>query len=362
MSIQKNTRGGDGYIVRHRVRGKRLSAVVQTKKMAEALERKWKDEAAARNFGLPVERDPITLDELCERYLAQHQVTGRTLRTLRERLAYSRDAFADANVRELQAEEIASWNARLPKMRRQALAALRQVLAAGVRWEYLTRNPASVVKLPPPVPTDVRPFESWADVGAVAEAAGTFGGVQATALVQFATATGLRPQEWQALPWRDLDLTGHVVHVRQTLRDGGIVTVAKTEAAVRTVSLQSRAVWALDRLARPINRDALVFRSPDGCLINLSNWRRRVWFPALDAAGLDRRPIYQMRHTFATLALAAGVPIEWVARQLGHRDTRVTLRHYARWLPATDERWLDALDAFASADQSGRIADARCDA
>ncbi|HXH89697.1 MAG TPA: site-specific integrase [Gaiellaceae bacterium] len=363
MSIKTNPYG-DGYIVRQRVNGKRLSKVVRTRKLAEAVERKWKDEQTARRVGLPVEREPITFNELCDRFERQHQASSRTLRTIRERLAYSRAAFGNVEVRELLAEEIAAWNAALtvgPTTRRNALMAMRQVLRVGVQWEHLPRNPASTVKLPPPGTSAMEPFESWADVRKVAEQAERFGGVRARALILFANATGLRPQEWQALRWQDVDVPGRAVHVRQTVRDGCIVAAAKTDGSLRSVSLQSNAVEALDLLPRSLDRSALLFPSKEGRVVNLSNWRRRVWFPALDAADLPRRRIYDMRHSFATLALAAGVPIEWIARQMGHRDTRVTLRHYARWLPATDERWLRALDAFAdeSADQGGRMVDAR---
>jgi hypothetical protein len=94
---------------------------------------------------------------------------------------------------------------------------------------------------------------------------------------------------------------------------------------------------------RADQRNVLVFPSPGGSAHNLSNFALGFGSPALDKAELPRRRIYDMRHSFATLALAAGVPIEWVARQMGHRDTRVTLRHHARWLPATDDagcgRW-----------------------
>jgi len=197
----------------------------------------------------------------------------------------------------------------------------------------------------------------------VAEKAERFGGVRAHALVLFATATGLRPQEWQALRWQDVDVQGRAVHVRQTLRDGRIVAAAKTDGSRRAVSLQAQAIEALDLLPRSLDRAGLVFPTKEGHVVNLSNWRRRVWFEALDAAELPRRRIYDLRHSFATLALAAGVPIEWIARQMGHRDTRVTIRHYARWLPATDERWLRALDAFGAqtVDQGGRIEDVRAD-
>jgi integrase len=72
-----------------------------------------------------------------------------------------------------------------------------------------------------------------------------------------------------------------------------------------------------------------------------------VWYPALHSAELERRPLYQMRHTYATLALAAGARIEWVSRQMGHRDIRTTLRFYATFLPEVDERNVSLLDAFS---------------
>ena len=52
-----------------------------------------------------------------------------------------------------------------------------------------------------------------------------------------------------------------------------------------------------------------------------------------------------MRHTFASLLLAAGEPITYVSRQLGHRDASITLRVYAHWLPDTSARkGVDRLD------------------
>jgi hypothetical protein len=70
--------------------------------------------------------------------------------------------------------------------------------------------------------------------------------------------------------------------------------------------------------------------------ISLSNGRHRVWYPAVERAG-PQAPLYQMRDTFATLALAAGIPIDFVSRQMGHTDIRTTLRFYARYIPALEE-------------------------
>jgi len=82
-------------------------------------------------------RGPILYGELCDRYLGQHQVSARTLATLRERLAHSRRAFEDVRVRELRPEEVGRWNAGLPlhpTTRGHALRAMRQVCETAVRW------------------------------------------------------------------------------------------------------------------------------------------------------------------------------------------------------------------------------------
>jgi integrase len=160
-------------------------------------------------------------------------------------------------------------------------------------------------------------------------------------------ATGLRPEEWIALQWVDLDLANRRVTVSKVCVDGVVHwDRGKTDASFRVGLLQERALDAIRSLARPLDSSALVFPSPKGGYINLDNWRRRVWKPALASAKLEYRPLYQCRHTYATLALSAGADLYWVSKQLGHTDIRTTLRFYARFQPAVDSRNLELLDAF----------------
>jgi integrase len=151
-------------------------------------------------------------------------------------------------------------------------------------------------------------------------------------LILFACATGLRPEEWIALLWEDIDIADHVLSVNKVCVDGEVYAdQGKSETAFRTVALQRRALDALAALPRPIHSDRLVFTAPKAGLIDLDNWRARHWKTAVAASGLEPRPLYQMRHTYASLALAAGADIYWVSEQMGHRDIRVTLKHYARF-------------------------------
>jgi integrase len=61
-----------------------------------------------------------------------------------------------------------------------------------------------------------------------------------------------------------------------------------------------------------------VFIAPSGGMVNLSNFRKRGWKKALTNAKVQYSSFDQCGHTYATLTLAAGAPIEWISRQLGH--------------------------------------------
>jgi integrase len=317
----------------------------RTRKDAEAAVQEARDRERRRKAGIPEQRDPITYAELVDLFLDQYTTKGRRAdRWMRDMLSYSLKAFGPVSVRELLPENIGRWVKHLPvspKTKQHALGAMRQVLSAGVVWGYLRVSPArpAAVKSPPSQPPDVIPFESWDEVLAVAHAAGRY-----QPLVVFACATGLRPEEWSALQWRNIDHRARRCAVHRTYASGEVRSEGKRDASLRTVLLADLALMALDQLPQPLRPDQLVFPATAGGHISLSNWRRRVWYPALERAGVERRPLYQMRHTFATLALVAGMPIDFISRQLGHTDIHTTLRFYARYIPALEERHLAMLN------------------
>ena len=126
--------------------------------------------------------------------------------------------------------------------------------------------------------------------------------------------TGLRPSELAGLEWSDINDTSLVV--ARTYVRGELKPYGKTKRARRRVPLTSRAREALNQMPRRIDTPA-VFASPRSKRLNVHNFRNREWTPALEAAGIPRRRIYDLRHTFATNALDKGVTLFELSRFMG---------------------------------------------
>ena len=139
-----------------------------------------------------------------------------TLEVLRWKLGKVTDAFGDVKLRELLPEEIGAWRMRIPEGHRfETTQAFRQILDAAMRWKLISENPAKAVPNPQPKRPEIRPFESWDEIEAVAVELGRWGAV---ALV--AVGTGLRPEELFALEWRDIDKRSSVVQIRRAFTCG----------------------------------------------------------------------------------------------------------------------------------------------
>jgi integrase len=217
-------------------------------------------------------------------------------------------------------------------------AVLHAALEQAVRWRLLGRNPASGVEIPKPPRTEMRVFRPDEARRFLDLALPTKHGV----LFALALTTGLRPSEYLALRWSDFCWKDETVTVTRTLEKGRGWKFAPTKRARsrRQVKLES---WLARRLrylymseqsipdlspptARPI------FRTRRGLPIN-SDYLAREFKCLLRAAGLEPMRLYDLRHTAATLALAAGVSAKVVSEQLGHASSTFTLDVYSHVLP-----------------------------
>ena len=299
VRLKRTGRDGEPtWAYRYRVGGRGSKRVqrggfASERDAAEALERELerlrREQRVARS---------LTLGQLVEVYLAQHDVDPVTIEKLRWLLGKAVAVFGERLVGELRSEEIAAWRIAIsPGYRFDATQALRQVLARAVLWGMIDLNPAKRgVDNPSPRRREQRPFESWAELDAVsANLAPRY-----RPMVIFAAATGLRPAEWLALERRDIDPQARVVYVRRSFTKGRL-KCTKTEASRRAVPLQAIALDAIE--GQPTSpHSPLVFPAERGGYLDLHNFRNREWKPAQRAAGIEPlRRVYDLRHTFATL-------------------------------------------------------------
>jgi hypothetical protein len=342
--FQLTARGHDGerlWAYRCRVGGRGSQRIqrggfASERDAREALEREL--ERVRRERRIP---RSLTLSELVETYLAQHDVQPVTIKKLRWLLGKATAVFGERRIGELTSQEIAGWRMTLaPGFRFEATQALRQVLHRAVAWGMIDVNPAKVgVDNPVPRRKEQSPFESWAELEALADAIGPRYGP----MIIFAAATGLRPAEWIALEKRDVDRDGRVVYVRRSFTKGDLKR-PKTETSMRAVPLQARALAALERL--PTGGSPLLFPGERGSYLDIHHFRPFQWRPAQVAVGIKPlRRIYDLRHTFATFALRAGISTFDLSRYMGASLTMID-RHYGHLARDGREHAIQLLDAL----------------
>jgi hypothetical protein len=121
---------------------------------------------------------------------------------------------------------------------------------------------------------------------------------------------------WLALERRGIDREARVVTVERVYTQGVLKPCAKSSRQRRRVPLRQRVLDAIDALPPRLD-SPLLFPAAKGGHIELGKWRERVWKPALRAAGIEHRRIYDCRHTYATWSLAAGVSLFALSRRMG---------------------------------------------
>jgi integrase len=162
-------------------------------------------------------------------------------------------------------------------------------------------------------------------------------------------STGMRRGEALGLQWSDVDLQRSAVSINRSLTAvDGVPTwsAPKTARSRRRISLDPATVEVLrqhrtrqlqERLvAGDVWEDAdLVFCREDGTLIHPDRFTK-AFERARNSAGLPPIRLHDLRHTYATLALQAGVHPKIVSDRLGHAGIAITLDLYSHVLPSLD--------------------------
>lgn len=220
---------------------------------------------------------------------------------------------------------------------------LRGLFRYAVKTRRLQVSPAELVPLPHPDSrtgkvVDVDPFT----VAALLDVVDTQrelspGGADITLVLAL---TGLRFGELRGLRVRDVvavPYPGIVVKrsIPQSGLTGAVIERATTKSGrSRMVPLSELVLPVVMKAAEGKEPNDLLFPAPEGGYLHAQNWRRQIHW---NTTGLGRRP-HDLRHTAASLWIAAGVDIKTVSSWLGHSTAKLTLDTYGHLMGTDADR------------------------
>jgi integrase len=243
-----------------------------------------------------------------------------------------------------------------PKTVRYIHGVIRKAFDA-LRWSIVQRNIADLAD-PPKVGAVGREMQTW-----TAQELRTFlehiGDERHYAAYLLAATTGMRRGEVLGLRWQDVDLGLARLAVRQSIINVAYevkVAEPKTARSRRSIALDQRTVAALrawrkvqleDRLllGDDYENSGLVFTRADGRFVHPDRFSQ-LFEKRIASSGLRRIRLHDLRHTHATLALAAGVHPKVVSERLGHATVAFTLDVYSHAVPAMQEEAADRVAAL----------------
>lgn len=314
----------------------------------------WQAQDAARAWFVAVRRTtdqglttgPFTVNNALDGYLAERSAAGmKSIKPARQWAAlHIRPALGDVVAAKLTAERIRRWHHALassPRFTRGAAGQGARPLEARTDPDAVRARRDTANR----VLTLLRAALNWAWREGKVSDDGAWRRVRPFEGVEKARVRFLSLEEQQRLlracegGLRDLAaaalLTGcrygelARLQVRDFHREEGLLFVAESKSGrARHVPLTAEGVELFDRLAAGKRPDEVLLRQDGGAPWARSS-ARRPWLTAVSRAGLEAITLHELRHTYASTLLKAGVPLMIVAEALGHADTRMAERHYA---------------------------------
>jgi integrase len=245
-------------------------------------------------------------------------------------------AFGDFQLRDISRDAVQKFIAaklasgRSWKTVKHARTALGRVLASAEEWGLIQANPVRKTKMPRRTRSVEKPVLTVEQVKALIEKLDE----PAKSIVLLLAATGMRVGELLALRWRNADLDGGLIFVREAVYEGRFDT-PKSKRSKRAVPLGPKCTAVLKVLRpSPVDPDALVFSSTEGTVLDRHNLLNRYLRPACVALNLTGIGWHSFRHCNATLHDAAGTPLGTVQAVLGHSSAEITRDVYIHSLPS----------------------------
>ena len=278
---------------------------------------------------------PTTVGAQLDTWLSAQRIEVSTRAGYSSAARFWKSAFADKPLRSLKPSDILSALALRPmsgKTVNNYVSVLREALALAVLDKLLTDNPAASVPRAVWQREPPDPFSRDEAEAIIADIAKHYP-EPVWNMVEWRFYAGVRTSEMAGLRWPQIDLASGYVQIREAIVRGIDKGTTKT-GVVRDVLCNSRALSALQRQRK--------HTQPAGGFVWLdprygTEWReerafrRSYWEPSLKRLGIRYRPPNNMRHTYATMMLMAGMRPAFCARQLGH-SVEMFLRTYSKWI------------------------------
>jgi len=155
--------------------------------------------------------------------------------------------------------------------------------------------------------------------------------------------TGIRPGEIVALEKDDIDFKRRVIKITKTRRDSK-ENDPKTQSSFREVDMLWEAKEALEAQMELTKGKEKIFMSMFNKPFYSHDIIAKLFRELLAKLGIAPRPLYNLRHTFASQAITKGINILWVSKTLGHKNVNITLEVYAKFIKEDDEIRLENIE------------------
>ena len=241
-----------------------------------------------------------------------------------------------------------------PRTIQRHIAVLKAIFQKALDDDLLNKSPVRAIKIPKAEPIAHHPLDED-EVARLLEAVDTF----YRPLLYIFLTTGLRWSELVGLQIRDVTLIGNSPELRverglHNTSKGFKFEAPKSNAGKRTWPLSQQQVASIASHIATTERTGAdgeepLFVSPNGHILIYSNFRTRIFLPALKKAGIPKATIHDIRRTTATVLVAEQVDHKTIQELMGHADIRTTLNLYASATPQGRKRASEALQAFVGA-------------
>jgi len=166
--------------------------------------------------------------------------------------------------------------------------------------------------------------------------------------------TGMRVGEAVALQWRDCNFDTKQISVRRAKSRTVIDTTKSGKDRLIDMSdqlaseLRKKRTEAVSDSLRTGRRSDYIFVGRTSATLDPTAWRKRNFDPMCEKAGLGKRLVKDLRHTYASLLLYHGKSLKYVQQQLGHHSIKITADTYSHLIKNPDHGTVNVLDDVVS--------------